>query len=266
MAEDSPRVPDAAAELLHAWLASRLPDEALAWLDDRCTQIRANAPDRLLHFAFSTAPRKVGKADLELAPPEVAAAAGILPGWNPAAWSADQAARTLLLLSAPATDAAGYAARIEPLFLTADVAESVALYQALPLLPFPEVWVARAAEGLRSSITAVFQAVALDNPFPAAHFDEAQWNQMVLKAIFVGAPLERVVGLDARRNATLARMSLDYVDERRAAGRTFTPALWRLVAPYPDARATESLQRALDDPDPAQREAAHAALHVRSIS
>ena len=78
----------------------------------------------------------------------------------------------------------------------------------------------------------VFEAVAHRNPYPAEHFAEPAWNQLVLKALFVGSPLDPIVGLDARRNPTLARMLCDYAHERWAASRPVSPELWRCVGPF----------------------------------
>ena len=52
---------------------------------------------------------------------------------------------------------------------------------------------------------------------------------MVLKAVFVGLPLERIVGLEQRLTAELSRMALDYASERRAAGRPVPGDLSRLI-------------------------------------
>ena len=48
----------------------------------------------------------------------------------------------------------------------------------------------------------------------------------LLKALFVGAPLWRVYGLDKRIDAELARMALDLADERCSAHREVQPELW----------------------------------------
>ena len=66
----------------------------------------------------------------------------------------------------------------------------------------------------------IFEAIACENPYPARHFPELNFNQMVLKAAFNGVALARVVGLSSRLNAELARMASDYASERRAAGRS----------------------------------------------
>jgi hypothetical protein len=79
-------------------------------------------------------------------------------------------------------------------------------------------------------MTAVFNAVALQNPYPAEYFDNIAWNQMVLKALFVGSPLNLIYGLKQRNNSDLSQMLIDYADERKAANRDVSHELWKLVA------------------------------------
>ena len=71
-----------------------------------------------------------------------------------------------------------------------------------------------------SHILPLFEAVACENPYPARYFPKRNFNQVILKALFTGVPLSRVVGLSSRLNAELSRMAGDYASERRAAGRT----------------------------------------------
>jgi hypothetical protein len=59
-----------------------------------------------------------------------------------------------------------------------------------------------------------------ENPYPAAHFPEPAFNQLVLKAYFIGVPVLRILGLDRRKTPELRRMAADYASERRAAGRS----------------------------------------------
>ncbi len=212
--------------------------------------------DRDLYLAFSGASRHVGKNRLHLSDADMHEANQIIDGFDPSGWTADQAARTILLLSLPHSDGSAYAEKISRLFSTADMGELVALYASLPLLPYPEKFKLRAAEGVRTNIGYVFEAIALNNPYAAANLEEGPWNQLVLKTVFVGKPLFLIYGLDERRNPTLARILTDYAHERWAAGRNVTPELWRPVGPYIDEKILEDIKRLFNQPDILQQQAA----------
>ena len=143
---------------------------------------------------------------------------------------------------------------------TADVGELVTFYRGLPLYPGQTQYVRRASEGVRSNMKAVFEAVAHYNPYPAEQFDESVWNQMVLKALFIGSSLQPIMGLDERANPMLMRMLCDYAHERWAAGRNVSPELWRCVGPYADDAAIADLARVLERGTPPEREGAILAL------
>lgn len=238
-------------------LEAQLPEKSLTWLQK---QLAAIASEKAFYLAFSAAPRFVGKQPLQLTAEQVAEATHLRAGFNPASWTADQAARTLLLLRAPHQSPADYAARLHQLFSVADLGELAALYSALPLLPYPELHVKRAAEGVRTTMTSVFDSIALRNPYPHDYLPEEAWNQLVLKAVFNARPLHQIYGLDERRNAPLARMLVDYAHERWAAGRTLTPEVWRLVGPYLSAEHLPDMQRLLRSDNELERQAAALAL------
>lgn len=75
----------------------------------------------------------------------------------------------------------------------------------------------------------VFKSIAWNNPFPRDHFDEASWNQMVLKTIFFGLSLKPVIGLKERNNANLKGMLADFAAEREKAGREIPQDLIQLA-------------------------------------
>ncbi|MGV0024892.1 EboA domain-containing protein [Phormidesmis priestleyi] len=241
--------------LLHWWLSQCLTSEAFESLSSTIAHSRQEFSERTFLTVFSTLPRRVGKRDLVLDDAQLRTANALCPGWYPGQWSVDQAARSLLLLSLPQAEEGLLSHLLEKLYTTAGITEAVALHQTLPLLPHGDRYQYWALEGFRSHITAVFNAIALWNPYPARQFDEATWNQLVLKAIFVGSPLYPIWGLDDRANATLSRMLMDYVHERWAAHRDVTPELWRLVVPFVDATMVPDLKQALCTSNPVQQQA-----------
>ncbi|RIJ34461.1 EboA domain-containing protein [Pontibacter oryzae] len=231
--------------------------EGLTWLTNKMAEVTtAEHSNRALYLAFSAAPRFIGRDRLRLNQQEKEMASMLRPGFTPVHWSAAQTARTLLILSLPHQDGEAFYKAIEQLFNTADMGELVALYAAMPLLPHPELFRKRAAEGFRTNMGDVFEAVALDNPYPADYMEEDAWNNMVLKTLFVGKPVYRIYGIEKRRNAKLARILSDYAHERWAAGRPVSPELWRPVGPFIDEAILEDIKKLFAQPNELEQEAA----------
>ena len=251
-----------ARDWLHEVLEHRLEPAAADWLNDSLTSLAGGGSDRDLYRCVSLASRKLGKAPLAPDAAALAAAAQARTGWDPSPWTVDQAARVLFLLQT-GSDGEHFSARLDALCATADVDELVAFYRGLPLYPDPPRHRARAAEGVRSNMKRVFEAVAHGNPYSAEQLADEAWNQMVLKALFVGSALHPVNGLDRRANAVLARMLGDYAHERWAARRSISPELWRCVGPYAHGALLQDLARVLDSGAPPERAAAVLALRGR---
>jgi hypothetical protein len=117
---------------------------------------------------------------------------------------------------------------VDGLWRAAALRERQAILRVLALLPDPGRFLAIALDAARTSTQPVFEAIACENPYPAAYFPESSFNHLVLKAVFTEVALARILGLVDRRNADLARMARDYASERRAAGRA-VPADLALV-------------------------------------
>ena len=247
-------------DLLEGWVSRVAKEGGPEWLTAKRKEAEEGGPQWRFFASFSAVPRYVGKADLELETGDLDLAESTRRGWRPGRWSADQAGRSVLVLTYPHEEPSTYVKVLDEIFSTADVGESVALYQALPLLPHGYAFRGRAAEGIRSSMTPIYEAVALDNPYPAECFDDAAWNQLVLKAVFVGSPLHRIEGIDRRANPELARMLVDYAHERWSAFRPVTPELWRPVGPYAGDKYLDELERVLKSDSDEDRAAAALAL------
>lgn len=243
-----------ARDLILGWLDGRLEPASAEWLRAQCAILGSGAPDRVLHLAFGQALRRAGKEPLSASAEEQAAAHAVHPGWDLHDWSREQAARAALLLSLPASGESVRA--VLALFQTADLGEHVALVRGLFLLPDAPRFLHIAREGIRSNMGDVFGAISQRNPYPAEHFDEIAWNQMIVKCLFVGLPLRTVFGFDRRANAELSRMVLGLVRERWAAGRPISPEAWRCVGPFAEADGLEALETALDKGDTDRRGAA----------
>ncbi|NBD17555.1 MAG: EboA family metabolite traffic protein [Cyanobacteria bacterium] len=250
-----PRIRQISNELQN-WLSHQIEPTAWNWLVQSIQQLQEKGSEVTLFTKFSAASRYLGKLDLHLTPNDLSKAHALRSGWTPKNWSVDQAARTLLLLSFSSENADRYEKAIEKLFSAADVAEQVALYQSLPLLPYPTRFKARAIEGLRSNMTVVFNAIALNNPYPADYFEEDPWNQMVLKALFIDSQLSQMQGLETRANPKLAQMLSDYAHERWAAGRQVNPQLWRPFGFFAQGNLLLDLERVLKEGQPYEQEAA----------
>lgn len=239
---------------IHTLLASRLTPESLQWLTHTIQQSQEAYSDRFFLTAFSLLPRQLSTQNLQLNDLQLGdlqlSAIDNRPDWIPSHWSLETLGRSLLLLSQTPD-------RLESLFATlystGGINEQVSLLQALPFLAESERYLYWAQEGFRSHITAVFNAIALNNSYPIRYFGTAMWNQLVLKAIFIDSPLQLIQGLDDRANASLARMAIDYIHERWAARRNVTPEIWRIISPFVGVDHQADLERALQMPNPLQQ-------------
>ena len=158
-----------------------------------------------LRIAFAGAGRRLGQEPVG----DAAQRVGL-----PAAVGRDEVGRIALLLAASAD-----ASVTRELFRRGDVRERQAVLRALSLLPGREAHLELAIDACRTNVVSVFEAIACDNPYPSEQFPDPAFFQMVLKALFVGAPLARVVGLVQRTTPELERMVEAFASERRAAGR-----------------------------------------------
>jgi hypothetical protein len=205
--------------------------------------------------AFILSPRKTGKAIIQVDNTEEEKIATIRPGFSVDGWTIDKLCRIWLLLQLDTADKDKYFRSIENLFLSAEMNELVALYSALPLLAYSEIWVKRCAEGIRSNIAGVLEAIMCGNPYPAENLEQAAWNQLVLKAFFTEKPVQLITALDTRANKELAYTLADYARERWAAGRKVNPMLWRLVGKFIDERIFNDILIGLTSDDAVEKNA-----------
>ena len=187
--------------------------EAAAWLE---AQLAGAGEAARFGPAFAAAGRRLGRAAIRDADAAAITAAGLR--WP--VTGADECGRAALVLAAVAAmPAEGQLAFVRDLFRRGEVGERQAVLRVLAALPAPARFVELAIDACRSNVETVFAAIACDNDYPARHFPAPAFDQLVLKALFLGVPLARVAGLAARTTAELVRMVDAYASERRAAGR-----------------------------------------------
>lgn len=223
-------------------------EKSLNWLDEKSKKIQDSGSKNAFYLAFSQASRFFSKESLNIDMKAKQKAHSLIEGFQPEFWNILQTARTFLLLHF-SIEKEEWLEAIKQLFETGDLYEQQALYAALPIMPYPEEMIPRAIEGCRTNMTLVFDAIALNNPYPTIYFPELNWNQMVLKAVFMQRPLYRIQQLDHRRNPALAEIASDFAHERWAAGRNVMPELWRLVSPYIDEKFIKDLEKVMNSED-----------------
>ncbi|NVK49720.1 MAG: EboA domain-containing protein [Cyclobacteriaceae bacterium] len=223
-------------------------EKSLNWLDEKSKKIQDSGSKNAFYLAFSQASRFFSKESLNLGIKAKQKAHSLIEGFQPEFWNILQTARTFLLLHF-SIEKEEWLEAIKQLFETGDLYEQQALYAALPMMPYPEEMIPRAIEGCRTNMTLVFDAIALNNPYPTIYFPELNWNQMVLKAVFMQRPLYRIQQLDHRRNPALAEIASDFAHERWAAGRNVMPELWRLISPYIDEKFIRDLEKVMNSED-----------------
>ncbi|GAA4199257.1 hypothetical protein GCM10022289_09280 [Pedobacter jeongneungensis] len=242
---------EAVKEIIWSVVKNNISLEPEKWLEDFI-----QSPDQPAQIAkvFVMLPRKTGKLLVAVNDDQQKALdkAGFGYIRN---WTIDRLSRVWLLSNFTAVDEEQLYSTLDRLFLSAEVNEAVALYSALPFLPYPEIWVKRCAEGIRSNIGSVLEAIMENNPYPAAYLDESAWNQLVLKAFFTEKNIKLIAGLDERANLQLALTLIDYAKERWAAGRQVHPQLWRLVGKFINAEIFEDLKTGLQHYDQTEQRA-----------
>jgi hypothetical protein len=222
------------------------------WLDQQITSQTAQR----WNVAFAAIPRKTGKQQLNLSEDEIKQISQTRKNLRIQHWRIDQLARVYALLTLNADNADAYQQRIEALFPIAEMHELEALYSALPILAYPERWVNRCAEGIRSNVGAVLYAVICNNPYPSENLSESAWNQLVLKGFFTEQPMHEIIGLEERANQRLANTLSDFAHERWAAGRPTHPRMWQCMAPYLNETLFKDIERLSTSVETRDRQAA----------
>lgn len=226
------------------------------WLEEKASLVALENNAAQLNLSFAAISRKTGREIIKLNTDQKKQVNAILPGFSIDGWPLHRLCRTWILLHVNAVEKDSYINKIDGLFKNAEMNELADLYAALPVFAYPEKWVKRCAEGIRSNIGIVLEAIMYGNPYPSKFLDEAAWNQLVLKAFFTEKDVNRINGLDERANPSLASTLIDYAHERWAAKRPVNIQLWRLVGGFIDETNISDIQKIAASEDIGERKAA----------
>jgi hypothetical protein len=230
---------------LEAALEARARPEGLEWLREARAAVAADAT--AIRSRFPMVGRKVGRAPLD-------------EGADPAdvhAWTIDDAARTLLLISAG--DAAE--AELAELYRYGDAAERRGVLRALPYLNIGDRGLALVDDAIRTNDTRLIAAAL--GPYATRYLPDAAYDQAVLKCVFVGVPITGLDGIPERVTPDGARMLGAFVHERVAAGRDVPPEVWMVIDRYPPAEEIAAIERERESEFEDRRAAAERALSYR---
>lgn len=231
---------------------SNLSPDTWTWLSENLS----SDDSRQINTAFAVMPRKTGKSVIQISQDLLSKIDHVKPGFTVENWTMDKLGRLCLLLHLNPADQERYIKTIENLFLAAEVSELVALYSSLPVLAWPDRWKLRCAEGIRSNIGLVLEAIMYQNPYPEKYLDEKAWNQLILKAFFTDKDIIQIPGIDERANAELALTLTDYAHERWAAKRKINPFLWRFTSKFLDDGLMLDLKKVLFEGSLREKQAA----------
>ncbi|NUP06528.1 MAG: EboA domain-containing protein [Polyangiaceae bacterium] len=132
---------------------------------------------------------------------------------NDLAWllrgsSLEELARVLVFIRALEV-ASDRRALAETWYLDAARSGRRAILRALALAPRPKLHLDLAVLAAVSTEPSVFDAICFENPYPARFFDDACFDHMVGRATERRGSLERVLGLEGRRNEQLVRRAVE---------------------------------------------------------
>lgn len=240
-------------EFLTEIVKARVSEEGWTWLKKVLQAANAPMPVNQLMGHYTGASRKVGKHALLLNDLEKKHLHSLNPELPLDHWGVDEAARAVLVLSLSHLPSDRYAELVLQCYEYGDSREQQSWLRALSLLPDCEHFLATAVDACRTNIIPLFEAIACENPYPARHFPELNFNQMVMKSLFSGIALQRIVGLESCFNRELSRMADDYVSEREAASREVPSDIWLVLTPHIASDRKRRVYRYLHYEDPDHR-------------
>ncbi len=234
-------------------IESNVGEDAKRWLEGKILKITAERSTKDLYLTYSLISSKINTGEaLKI----VIGDQGLKKYLKVQKANIQQLSRIYLLVKTLDADIGFFTPKVASIIQVADTGELETFLKFLVLLPNPEAYRNAAVDALRTNISTIFNAIALNNPYPALYFDEQQWNQMYLKTAFMQEDLSAINDIDRRANKELTRIISDYAHERWAASRTIDPYFWRPVSKFLDDTLLSDMVRLLKSDDIRENNAA----------
>ena len=244
---------------LSVLLKDNLTDGEYQWLFSKLDRIIGSESVKELYLTYSLIPSKIQGTDSLLM--EISDL-GLKEYLKLQEATVHQVARIFILVRVLEEKPIFFKSKVANIIQVADTGELETFLKFLILLPDPQDYKLQAVEALRTNIGAVFNAVAMHNPYPALYFNDQQWNQMYLKAAFMQQDLMGILSVDQRANKDLVRIISDYAHERWAASREIDPYFWRPVAPFLDGHLLGDMERLFQSDNILERRSAALCCHA----
>lgn len=212
-------------------LRARASSRGWSWFQKACRSTAAPVDLNRLLGNYAGASFWLGKKALAQDAEEALRWSSLRPDLPLDHWGLDELGRAILLLRIAHLPPDEFSETVLECYRQGDSREQQSWLRGLNLLPQRSRFLDAAVDACRTNIVPLLEAIACENPYPAAHFPELNFNQMVLKSLFNAIRMDRILGLESRFNPELSRMADDYASEREAAGRDVPPDIWWIVAP-----------------------------------
>ncbi len=210
-------------------VSTKLTSKELVWVSTKTAIVSDIETSHKFKVFFSLVARFISSDNPSWDKNETETMEAIYPGFSKSIWSKQDLVRACLMI---ALDPSINKPLLLSFFEIAEMKEQVALYKGLYLLENASSFRNQVAEGIRTNMVNVFDAIASGNPYPKTYLDEDAWNQLILKSFFMDRKLYLIQYVDQGKNENLANMLQDYVKERWAAGRQVSLEIWRMINGY----------------------------------
>ena len=168
-------------------------------------------------------------------------------------WTYADAGRALFIMQAVMISGKAGQRMITDYFQQGDESEIAVITRLAALFDYAEELKPLMREVGRTNSMSLYAALAQYNPYPAIYYTEHEFNQLVLKALFMGISIDPVNNLNKRANIELSKMCEEYIKERVAATRSIPVDIWEAVGPYASAEGELLMIQHLNNEAPEHR-------------